>query len=338
MHSRFKPVAMVGLVVCGLLLFSLSRLHGQSKNSSSATPADYLKWRTEMKNWGRWGVDDERGASNLITPAKSLSAVKLVKLGIVISLAHPVPQQTDAEVPPAAVFHRTTNGISDTNTTDTYSVSYHGLAVSHMDAFCHFFFEGKMFNGYSVADNISPQTGCKKGSIMAWKDGVVTRAVLYDMPQLKGVDYIEPGTPIVRADLEAWEKKSGVKAGPGDVILLYVGRWKRRAEKGPVSGMVAGYHPDVVPFIKERDLAFIGHDFNIDWNPRPGWGAEQGIPVNPVHQAVLNWMGVSIIENLDLEKAVEKARRLKRYEFMISFAPLPVEGGTGSPINPLAIF
>ena len=49
-------------------------------------------------------------------------------------------------------------------------------------------------------------------------------------------------------------------------------------------------------------------------------------------------MGVSIIENLDLEKAVETARRLKRYEFMISFAPLPVEGGTGSPINPLAMF
>jgi kynurenine formamidase len=49
-------------------------------------------------------------------------------------------------------------------------------------------------------------------------------------------------------------------------------------------------------------------------------------------------MGVSIIENLDLEKAVETARRMKRYEFMISFAPLPVEGGTGSPINPLAIF
>jgi kynurenine formamidase len=102
--------------------------------------------------------------------------------------------------------------------------------------------------------------------------------------------------------------------------------------------VVAGYHPDVIPFLKERDVAFIGHDFNIDWSPRPGWGAAEGIPVNPVHQAVLNWLGVSIIENLDLEKAVETARRLKRYEFMISFAPLPVEGGTGSPINPLAIF
>jgi kynurenine formamidase len=337
MSSRLK-LLVVGLVLCAGLGTTFRHAQAQAQNSSTATPADYLKWRNQLKNWGRWGADDERGTSNLITPAKSLSAAKLVQSGIVVSLAHAEPQQADAEVPPASVFHRTTNGITDTNTTDTYSVSYHGLGVSHMDAFCHFFYDGKMFNGYSVAANISPETGCKKGSIMAWRDGVVTRAVLYDMPQLKGVEYVEPGTPITRADLEAWEKKAGVRAGPGDVILLYVGRWKRRAEKGPQAGVVAGYHPDVIPFIKERDLAFIGHDFNIDWNPRPGWGADQGIPVNPVHQAVLNWMGVSIIENLDLERAVETARRLKRYEFMISFAPLPVEGGTGSPINPLAMF
>jgi kynurenine formamidase len=60
--------------------------------------------------------------------------------------------------------------------------------------------------------------------------------------------------------------------------------------------------------------------------------------VNPVHLAVLNWIGVSIIENLDLEQVTETARRLKRYDFMLTFAPLPVEGGSGSPLNPLAIF
>jgi len=59
---------------------------------------------------------------------------------------------------------------------------------------------------------------------------------------------------------------------------------------------------------------------------------------NPIHVAVLNWMGINIVECLDLEQAVATARRLKRYEFVITFAPLPVEGGTGSPVNPLAIF
>jgi kynurenine formamidase len=338
MAHRRKLWLVVVILVAGLFAIFLERAPGQNKTSATVTPADYLKWRNEFKNWGRWGADDQRGVSNLITAEKSLSAVRLVKNGIVISLAHAVPQKVDPEVPAGSVFHRSTENIGAFNTIDKYEVSYHGLATAHMDAFCHFFLEGKMYNGYSVADNITPQTGCKKDDVMAWRDGVVTRAVLYDIPQLKGVDWIEPGTPITRGDLEAWEKKSGVKAGPGDVIMLYVGRWKRRAAKGPYPNAIPGYFADVIPFIKEREVAFVGHDFNIDWAPRPGWGEAQGIPVNPIHQAVLNWMGVGIVENLDLERAVETARRLKRYEFMLTFAPLPVEGGTGSPLNPLAVF
>jgi kynurenine formamidase len=336
---RKLALMVVGGVLLGWVLgISQRPATGQTKTAATVTPEEYLKWKDQFKTWGRWGADDQRGRTNLITAAKILSAVKLVKAGLVISIAHPVPQQADAEVPAGAVFHRTTNGISATGTTDNYQVSYHGLALSHMDSFCHFFADGKMYNGFSVADNITPETGCKKDGVMVWKDGIVTRAVLYDMPQLKGVDWIEPGTPVTRADLEAWEKKSGVKAGPGDIILLYTGRWKRRAAKGPVPGVVAGYYADVVPWIHEREVSFIGHDFNIDWNPRPGWGPEQGIVANPIHIAVLNWMGVNIIENLDMEQAVVTARRLKRYEFMLTFAPIPVEGGTGSPINPLAVF
>jgi kynurenine formamidase len=158
------------------------------------------------------------------------------------------------------------------------------------------------------------------------------------MPQLKGVEWIDAGTPIRRADLEAWEKKTGVRAGAGDLLLLYVGRWKRRAKLGHAPE-VPGFHADTIPFVRSRDVAFVGHDFNIDWSPRTGWGPAEGIPqTQPVHQAFLGWFGVGIVENLDLERVVETARRLKRYEFMVTFAPIPVEGGSGSPVNPLAIF
>ena len=296
--------------------------------------AAYEKWRTEFKTWGKWGNDDNKGTSNLITPQKVLSAVRLVRNGIVVSLAANVPQVAAADVQPAGLFRRTTNNITEGGTTDNYQVSYHGLTVSHMDTWCHFFENGMMYNGVPVKGNLSPETGCAKGSVMNWKDGVFTRAVLYDIAQLKGVDWVEPGTPIRRADLEAWEKKMGVKAGPGDVVLLYIGRWKRRAAVGPWAGQVSGYYADTIPWMHERMPAFIGHDFNIDWNPRPGWEGMR----NPIHVAVLNWMGINIVECLDLEQAVATARKLKRYEFLISFAPLPVEGGTGSPLNPLAIF
>jgi len=115
-----------------------------------------------------------------------------------------------------------------------------------------------------------------------------------------------------------------VKIGPGDIPLLYTGRWKRRAAAGPWASPVAGYYPDTIPWMHERLPAFIGHDFNIDWNPRPGWEGMR----NPIHVAVLIWMGINIVECLDLEELVTTARRLNRYESVITFAPLPVEGGT----------
>lgn len=336
MRTRLTILAVGVLLLPAVVV--ISQQAAQQPAGSTVTPADYLRWRTELRNWGRWGPTDQKGTANFITPAKVASAARLVKNGTVVSLAHAVPQEVAADVSAGQVFHRTTNAIGETNTTDTYQVSYHGLSLGHTDAFCHFFMNGQMYNGYSVKDNITPETGCKNGSIMGRRDGIVTRGVLYDMPQLKGVEWIEPGTPITRADLEAWEKKSGVKVGAGDIIFLYVGRWKRRARMGPISGQVAGYYADVIPFFKERDISFAGHDANIDWAPRPGWGAAEGIPTNPVHHALLVWLGAGIVENLDLEQLAETARRLKRYEFMVTFGPLPVEGGTGSPVNPIAVF
>jgi hypothetical protein len=141
--------------------------------------------------------------TRISSPAKVLDAVKLVRTGIVVSLA-PLSLKwwRLMSTPPCSA---TTNAITD-QTTDNYQVSYHGQTVAHMDTWCHFFENGQMYNGIPVKDNITAEAGCKKGSVMNWKDGVFTRAVLYDIAQLKGADWVEPGVPIRRADLEAWEK------------------------------------------------------------------------------------------------------------------------------------
>ena len=335
----------IGLILAGMAGGFHLEAQGQAGTALPAldpvAPADteelrdqYEQWRQDFKTWGRWGPGDNKGASNLITPEKVLSAARLVRSGTVVSLAPPVPQVAAADVNENGLFLRTTLRITEGGTADNYQVSYHGLTVAHMDSWCHFFENGQMYNGIPVEGNLTAEDGCKQGSVMNWKDGVATRAVLYDIAQLKGVEWVDPGVPITRADLEAWEEMSGVRAGPGDVVLLYIGRWKRRAGEGAWRDQVAGYYADTIPWIHERMPAFIGHDFNIDWNPRPGWEGMR----NPVHVAVLNWMGIGIVECLDLEQAVTTARALNRYEFLITFAPLPVEGGTGSPLNPMAIF
>lgn len=304
------------------------------------TEAEFRSAMKELSNWGRWGDDDELGAANLITSAKRKQALGLPKEGVAISLAHDVAQEKAADAP--NILMRTVVSVNPGVTLDQYQYtgSYHGVVHSHLDAVdCHIMFEGKGYNGRSMED-IMATGGCPKGNINALKDGVVTRAILFDATRLPGKaaaqGWLEPGTAIHREDLEALEKLEHVKVAAGDVILLYTGRWKRRAALGPWPATTgfAGYHADVAYFLKERGVSFIGCDGPNDVSPT-------GLPpaiTNPLHRLALVAMGVSIFDNLDFERAVEQARRSNRYEFLFMAAPLRIDKGTGSPLNPLAIF
>ena len=184
-------------------------------------------------------------------------------------------------------------------------------------------------------EDIKATGGCPKGNINALKDGIVTRGILFDATRLPGKagpqGWLEPGTAIHREDLEALEKIERVKVSPGDVILLYTGRWKRRAALGPWPNTdgFAGYHADVAYFIKERGVSFIGSDGPNDVSPT---GLPPSITI-PLHKLALVAMGVSIFDNLDFERAAEEARRLNRYEFLFMAAPLRIEKGMGSPLK-----
>jgi len=293
----------------------------------------------ELSNWGRWGEDDELGASNLITPDKRRRALALGREGVVISLARDVPQETDADVP--VIVERELVNAGPTGATDRYRYTgtYHGAIHTHLDALnCHVLFEGQGYNGRSW-EEIERAGGCPRGHINALKDGIVTRAVLFDATLLPNKaapqGWVEPGTAITREDLLALERIENVRLAPGDVMLLYTGRWKRRAALGPspeATGF-AGYHVDVAYLIGERDVAFIGAD-----GPNEVVPGDRPKGVGSIHQLASVAMGVGIFDNLDLERAAAEARRLKRYEFLFVSAPLRIEKGTGSPLNPIAVF
>ena len=309
-------------------------------NKAMATEEDFRRAFTELSNWNRWGADDELGAANLITAAKRKAAAGLVKEGLAISLAHDIFQED--VIDGRGHLDRKIQGTPRPGgASDVYALTstYHGSIISHLDAInCHQMLDGKGYNGRTV-DDITAAGGCPKGGILALKDGVVTRGILFDATKLPGKapkGWLEPGTAVHRADLEALEKMENVKVQPGDVILLYTGRWKHRAEVGPwkASDGNAGWHADVVYFLKERGVSFIGNDGINDVSPT-GFPPAMGLPV---HQIALASMGIDIFDNLDFERAIETARRLNRYEFMFSAAPLRIEKGMGSPLNPLAIF
>jgi alpha-L-fucosidase len=284
----------------------------------------------EVSNWGRWGKDDQLGAVNLITPDKRKQALALARTGITVPLAHTL--MTERADDNSSPFEHTMNppGFN----LDTYRVSYHGYAHSHIDALCHFLYKDQTYNGYSRAE-VNTSAGCTKLGIDNLRNGVITRAVLVDAARLKGVAALEPGTPIYVEDLEAWEKRAGVRLGPGDALLVRTGRWARRAATGPwnVSQGAAGLHASVAPWIKKRGIAIVGSDVGEDVIP----SMVEGVTL-PVHALLITAMGINLLDNQDLEAVADTAARLNRWEFMLTFAPLVVRGGTGSPLNALAVF
>jgi kynurenine formamidase len=219
-------------------------------------------------------------------------------------------------------------------TLDTFYIAYHGYAHTHMDTMCHFLYDGKMYNGYSQ-DNVTDEDGALKNSIINFKNGIFTRGVLMDMARYKGVDWLEPGTPITPADLEGWEKKAGVKVEAGDVMIVRTGRWARRDARGPwpISEGLAGLHMDCAKWMHQRDVSIIGGDDAQDVLP----SGVTGIP-QPIHTLCLVAMGMPIFDNLDLELIGREAEKRKRWEFLVTASPAAVPGGTGSVLNPIAIF
>jgi kynurenine formamidase len=299
-----------------------------AQSNRNVTAATVENWMTELSNWGRWGRGDQLGALNLITPAKRVEAAKLVKTGVSVSLAHNYSVNPDLGLPPP--FDQE---ISMLNTPGEYvmervSFSYHGGIHSHLDALCHVLWQGKMYNGFSKSD--VNEDGCQKLGIANVKQGILTRGILMDIPRLKGVDYLPPGTAVYIEDLEAWEEQTGVHVSSGDVIFVRTGRW---ATPGSAGSGSAGLHASVAPWLRERDVAIVGGDYANDAIPSD----VQGVFL-PIHQLTIVAMGVRLFDNLDLEALAEVAARQGRWEFMLSASPIPVEGGVGSPMNPIATF
>ncbi|MEQ8955122.1 MAG: cyclase family protein, partial [Gammaproteobacteria bacterium] len=166
-------------------------------------------------------------------------------------------------------------------------------------------------------------------------EGVFTRGILVDIPWLRGVDFLEPGTALTAADLEQWEQRTGVRIGSGDVLLIRTGRWERVRQLGEWNfiGNAAGSHASLALWLKERDVAVIGSDGVSDVMP----SGVEGL-LNPLHELVLVGLGMPILDNLDLDSVAEAAAQRNRWEFLFVGSPLRVEGGTGSPMNPLAVF
>ena len=309
-----------------LVVTMVATVHGhigaQDEPDERVTQEQFDTWMTTLSNWGRWGTDDQLGALNLVTPAKRIAAAQLVQTGQVVSMARPLeierlddPGGTSANRPPLLVG--SARSVFDIDTEngyfwERYEVEYHGGRVTHLDALCHVAYGGQVYNGRNFEDVASKENGCTEMGIANLQSGLVTRGILIDMP----------GRAVRRQDIEAWEAETGITISPGDALFLRTGRDR---------GQTGGYHPSLLPFFKERDIALLGADV-----PQEG-GQVEGVSI-PVHFFTLVALGVHLFDNLGLEALAETARELGRWEFMFMASPHVMPHGAGSAINPLAVF
>ena len=324
----------VSILVCSIAITAAIAGEAVSQGTPSRPPvsqAQFAAWQKDLSNWGRWGKDDEIGTLNLITPAKRKAAFALVKEGVPVSLSTNTAMERAIDVPCPAEWAMLT--ATDTGATDRVAFPcIHGAAATHLDSLAHTFFAGKMWNGYDATQLVTMQKGAQKNSVMPMKGGIVTRAVLYDIARLKGVPYLKPGDRIFPEDMEAWERRTGVRVGPGDALVLRWGRYGRRAKLGPEEG-AAGFDNSILPWLKQRDPALIVWE-TAGYSPQvPG-----DLFQNAVHNFVMAILGIHILDRADLEALSEAAASRNRYEFMLTVNPLALPNATGSPVNPIAMF
>jgi|tagenome__1003787_1003787.scaffolds.fasta_scaffold20965724_2 kynurenine formamidase len=285
-----------------------------------------------QRNWGRWGSDDQLGTANLVTDAKRRQAAATVRLGRTVSLSRPLPLMAPQSVPTMLQHYvHTEPGVAF----DYLGLDYHGMVFTHVDALCHNWGEDGLYNGRDP-DVVFGTGSSGTGGPATWCDvdrlrgGILTRGVLIDVPRHRGTDFVDPATPLHGSEVERICAADGVEVGAGDAVVLYCGRdafdaaspvpWEQQSPR-------PGVHASMLEFLRERDVAA------LVWDMMDAGDYDTDVLVH----AAVHALGLILVDNAHLRPLVDLCRAEGRQDFMVVVAPLRVVGGTGSPVNPLAV-
>jgi kynurenine formamidase len=316
---------------------------GAGTAPSSLSESEFRSMYDRLRARNPWGPRDRRGALNYLTAADVVAAVGDVRLGLTVSMAAPIERHVRADNPDPA-RHQMTDTAADAPpsglsfATDRVAMNIHGNADSHIDALCHVIFDQELYNGVpagqvSATGQVSANGACEL-SIAVAANGIVGRGVLLDIPRVRGTAWLEPGDYVTTDDILAAEQAQQVRARRGDLLFIRVGHRLRRAEQGPwdVASARAGIHPTVLPLLAERQIAVLGSDSNNDT------AGDQIQAVDfPVHVLAINALGLHLLDYLQFENLMPLCAENGRWSFLAVIAPLRLPGGTGSPINPIAV-
>jgi kynurenine formamidase len=307
---------------------------------TATTTETFREIGARLRNWGRWGEDDEIGTVNFITPDKVAAAAALVRRGMIFSLGIPFaadgPQPGDrGRINPLHLMRETGEGQDfpgGCHFTDDY-VTMPLQCATQWDSLAHIYYDDHLYNGYP-ASTVDAH-GAQRNSIDKQGRGIAGRGVLLDVARLAGVDHLEAGHVITGDDLEAACAAHGVTVGTGDIVLVRTG-WRRvftetrdaRAFMGPEPGLGLS----TCEWLHDKEVAAICSD---------NWAVEV-LPTEtgdalPVHCVLIRDLGLTLGEMLDLEELADDCAADGVHEFFFTAPPIKFAKAVGSPINPLAI-
>jgi kynurenine formamidase len=302
----------------------------------------------KLKNWGRWGAEDRIGTLNHVTPELVASASKLVRTGEVFAMGIPLNNKG----PQSGLFGGRWNPIHTMLATGTDAIAGRFdetnklrfaddalnmpvQAATHWDSLGHIFLDDKMYNNLDA--KLVDGGGVQELGIEHTRAKMVGRGVLLDVPRYKGLPWLEDGYGISNEELDAVAEKQGVDIRKGDFVIVRTGQMERCLSEGKWGNYAGGDAPGVkfenCYWSQEKQIAAICSDtWGVEVRPNETTEVQQ-----PWHWVVIPAMGLTMGEMFYVKELAEACAKDRVYEFFFAGPPLVITGGTGSPINPLAI-
>jgi kynurenine formamidase len=299
----------------------------------------------KVSNWARWGSDDEVGTLNLITAearargASAVSTGRSFTLGLDIGPRGPQPMES-----PIGRFNPLHYMIAIGASWGEPPVFHYSDDVlvlptqsgTQWDSLAHVHYDGLLYNGFPADEMLTSAGAARNGSDKQARSAVVTRGILLDIARLKGVERLDPGALITPHDLDAACEAAQVTVEPGDILLIRTGhitRFTVDQDRDVFNWQTPGVGLDSVPWFRERDVAAVATD-TPNFEVLPG---EDPAVISPVHLAAIRDMGMPLGEIFDLEALASACADDGSSEFLFTAQPLPITGGIGSPVNPVAV-
>jgi kynurenine formamidase len=309
------------------------------------SPSDrFTEVASKVRNWGRWGEEDELGTLNLIDDEARLRGASCIRTGRSFPLGLPLSERggIQAGIVPGRINPLRTMTHLNTPLSDDpdWIASSEDIVVmgtqaaTHWDGLAHVSYGGYLYNGHP-ASTVTAEGATRCGIHLVRT--LIGRGLLLDVARAKGQAVLEPGYPIQPADLDAACELGRLVVEPGDIVLVRTGQMVHLERPGRDLIKYAFPSPGLTirtaEWFRSHDVAAVATD-TLPLEVFPGEDDDLYLPVHLLH---IVEMGMTQGQNWVLDELAEDCARDGLYEFFLDATPLPFRHGTGSPVNPVAI-